>query len=41
MDLELEGYVEEIMEKQQYRNGIFSKFWTFPKLFDVLRGRTL
>ena len=40
MDLELEGYVEEIMEKQQYRNGIFSKSWGFPNLFDVLRGRT-
>jgi hypothetical protein len=40
MDKELEGYVEEVMEKQQYREGIFSKFWNFPNLFDIIRGRT-
>ena len=40
MDQELEVYVEEVMEKQQYREGIFSKFWNFPNLFDIIRGRT-
>lgn len=40
MDLELEGYVEEVIEKQQYRSGIFRNFWGFPNLFDVIRGRT-
>jgi hypothetical protein len=40
MDQELDGYVDEIMEKQQYRNGIFSKFWSFSNLFDIIRGRT-
>ena len=41
MDLELEDYVERVMEKQQYRSGIFRKSWDFRNLFDVIRGRRL
>jgi hypothetical protein len=40
MDLELESYVEEVMEKQQFRSGIFRKSWGFPDLFDIFRRRT-
>ncbi len=36
MDHELETWVDEVMDKQQYRNGIFSK----ASVFDWLRKMT-
>ena len=36
MDYELETWVDEVMDKQQYRNGIFSK----TSIFDWLRKMT-
>lgn len=36
MDRELETWVDEVMDKQQYRNGIFSK----TSIFDWLRKMT-
>jgi len=35
MDSELDSWVEEVMAKQQYRNGIFSM-----GIFDWLRKKT-
>ena len=39
MDQELETYVEQIMDKQNYRAGIFGFGWNSSNLFDLLRGR--
>jgi|TARA_B100000459_G_C8397590_1_gene123290 hypothetical protein len=36
MDSELDSWVEEVMAKQQYRNGIFSSMG----IFDWLRKKT-
>ena len=41
MDKELDTYIEEVINKQQYNNGIFSKFWQVPNLFDAIRRRKL
>ena len=46
MDLELETYVDIVMENQEYRDGIFSKYWSLPtvgqafsNILDLIRGR--
>ncbi len=39
MDKELETYMSEVMKKQQYRSGVFGKFWELPNLFEMIRLR--
>ena len=40
MDKELDTYVDEVMTKQQYRNGIFLSFrWGTLDWFDFIRRR--
>jgi hypothetical protein len=41
MDKELDTYIEKAISEQQYKNGIFSKFWQIPNLFDAIRRRKL
>ena len=38
MDHELETWVEEVMEKQQYRNGIFPKIGILDRLRKSIFG---
>ena len=46
MDLELETYVDIVVENQEYRSGIFGNNWSLPNvgqvfsnILDLLRGR--
>jgi len=46
MDLELETYVDIVVENQEYRSGIFGKYWSLPNvgqafsnILDLFRGR--
>ena len=35
MDLELENYVDIVVENQEYRSGIFGKYWEIPTSVNI------